>query len=411
MKEGYLAALGQKGKEWKSRYFLIKENFLHYFKKKGDKKPDGVIPLESCFIGVTEKCEQQDKAHCFELVACNRSYLLASNSAEDSAEWVAAIQRAASLTIEDFYDIKETLGTGTFSKVKRGCRRKDNVDYAIKIIDKVALVENRESLLTEISILKLVKHPNVIGLVEIFETRRKLYLVMEMLTGGELFDRIVERGFFSEKYASSLIKKVVHAIQYLHTLGICHRDLKPENLLYSNGEDDAEIKIADFGLSKFVSQDPLKTACGTPGYVAPEVLDLTGYGKPVDMWSVGVILYILLCGFPPFYADSDAEMFEFIKQARFDFPQPYWTNISPAAKDLVCKLLEKDPEKRYTTTEVLNHPWISGNAAPDEQNELVIETMRRFNARRKFRQGIQGVIATQRFTKALTNKKQENAAR
>ena len=190
-------------------------------------------------------------------------------------EWCQAISASAKLTIKDFYDIKEVLGQGTFSKVKLGLLRRGEKGtigkpYAIKVIDKATLAENREALLTEISIMKQVNHPNVICMIEIFETRRKLYLVMDVLTGGELFDRIVEKGTFSEADAAMLVQKIIGATQYIHNLGIVHRDLKPENLLYASQASDSEIKIADFGLSKFVGKDELlKTACGTPGHVVP----------------------------------------------------------------------------------------------------------------------------------------------
>ena len=409
-KKGYLLALGQRGKQWKNRYFVIKDNFLHYFKQDSDVKPDGVIPLESCSVAPHQRGDKVDKDNCFELVACNRSYLLCAKDPKDMEEWISDLTRASKLTIEDFYELCETLGCGTFSKVKRAVHRRTGLTYAIKVIDKAALAENRESLLTEISILKQVKHSNVIGLIEIFETRRKLFLVMEMLTGGELFDRVVEKGTFSEKDASELMKKVLEATEYLHNLGIVHRDLKPENLLYTDKSDAAEIKVADFGLSKFVSaNDLLKTACGTPGYVAPEVLTLQGYQKAVDLWSIGVILYILLCGSPPFYAENDADMFELIKEARYDFPEPYWTDISDSAKDLVRNLLQKDPKKRYTTKQALAHPWIAGGAAKNQVNEMMMETMKKFNARRKFRQTIHGVIATRRWMRSYRDSMDKEA--
>ncbi|GBG31164.1 Protein kinase, putative [Hondaea fermentalgiana] len=399
---GPLQALGHKGKEWKERYFSIKDNFMHYFKKEGDQRPDGVIPLEGSTVSTVEKGGKVDCDNVFELIACSRSYLLRANSADETAEWVAAITQASKMTIRDLYDIKRELGAGTFATVKLGVLKRTGQAYAIKIIDKATLQENREALLTEISILKQVDHINVINMKEIFETRKKLYLIMDVLDGGELFDRIVENGTFSEKDASDLSRSIIGAIGYLHSLGIVHRDLKPENLLYTDRSPNAEIKIADFGLSKFITDgELLHTACGTPGYVAPEVLLLQGYGKQVDMWSVGVIVYILLCGFPPFYAENDAEMFEAIKAASYDFPSPYWDRISDSAKDLVRGLLQKNPDRRLTTEQALEHPWITGESASTEVNTVLIETLKEFNAKRRFQQGVGKLISINRFKNAM----------
>ena len=377
---------------------VLKENFVHYFKSDTARKPDGVIPLEGSRVAPSPPGTKTEDDFVFELIACNRSYLLKTTSDEDVTAWVSELKRAAQLKITDFYDVKQTLGEGTFAKVKLGILKRTGVPYAIKIIDKATLAENREALLTEISILKQVKHPNVIGLIDIFETRKKLYLIMKVLSGGELFDRIVEKGTFSEADAAALSRKILGATEYLHGLGIVHRDLKPENLLYENESEHSEVQIADFGLSKFASHDELlKTACGTPGYVAPEVLHMNGYGKEVDLWSIGVIIYILLCGFPPFYAEDDNEMFEMIKEADYDFPSPYWDEVGDSAKDLVRKLLEKDPELRLTATQALEHEWVKGDTANTEANESVIETLKVFNARRKFQMAAGKVMMVNRF--------------
>jgi len=183
------------------------------------------------------------------------------------------------------------------------------------------------------------------------------------VTGGELFDKIVELGSYSEKDAANLVAKMVSAIDYLHELGIAHRDLKPENLLLRDKDSISEVKLADFGLSKIVSQQVMMTACGTPGYVAPEVLLAKGYGPEVDMWSIGVITYILLCGFPPFYNEKLQLLFEQIMKADYDFPVDYWSDISEDAKDFIRKLLVVEPKKRMTGKEALQHKWLAGNAS------------------------------------------------
>jgi len=182
---------------------------------------------------------------------------------------------------------------------------------------------------------------------------------MELVTGGELFDRIVEKGSYSEEDAKELVRKIVSAVEYLHSKGIAHRDLKPENLLVKSLENDTEVKIADFGLSKIIDQEKMmQTACGTPGYVAPEVLQAEGYGEEVDMWSIGVITYILLCGFPPFYSESVPEVFEQIMKAEYDYPAEYWDDISDDAKDFINHLLVVDVKKRLTAKKALEHAWL-----------------------------------------------------
>mmetsp|Transcript_65940 Transcript_65940/g.162287 ORF Transcript_65940/g.162287 Transcript_65940/m.162287 type:complete len:475 (+) Transcript_65940:104-1528(+) len=268
--------------------------------------------------------------------------------------------------IKKHYDIGDTLGKGSFATVKVGVPKDGGPHVAIKIIDKKDAQFDKESLEQEIAIMKKVNHPNCIKLHEVFDEKAKMYMVLDLVTGGELFDRIIARGHYSEKDAANLMYDVVVAIGYLHSVGIVHRDLKPENLLYgSNDEKDPfynVIKVADFGLAKMVNgknDHTMTTTCGTPGYVAPEVLEQAGgYGPEVDVWSCGVILYILLCGFPPFYDENNAVLFQQIKKGDYSFPSPYWDEVSDSAKDIVSKVLVVDPSKRYTAAECLQHNWI-----------------------------------------------------
>ena len=181
---------------------------------------------------------------------------------------------------------------------------------------------------SEIDILSQIDHPNIVKLFEIFDEKEHLDLVMELMTGGELFDRIVEKEHYSEKEAADTIRPICDAIKYCHALDIIHRDLKPENLLYGSKEETSIIKISDFGLARFLQGELATTACGTPGYVAPEILEGKGYGKEVDYWSIGIILYILLCGFPPFYEENNQKLFDMIKKGEFEFPSPYWDDVS-----------------------------------------------------------------------------------
>jgi len=274
--------------------------------------------------------------------------------------------------INEEYEVGETLGTGHFSKVKLGTHRKTGQKVAIKIIQKPT--GNKISMLkTEVDILTKADHPNVVRLYKVLDTPNILYLVMELLTGGELFDRIIAKGHYSENDARKLTITMLKAVKYLHDLGIAHRDLKPENILLKDTSEEAEIKITDFGLSKIFSDDVagevvMKTACGTPGYVAPEVLMHENYSSQVDLWSIGVIVYILLCGFPPFYGDNDNQMFRKIKAGQYKFLAPYWDPISADAKDFVSKLLVVDSSKRMDCERALKHKWLAGTTQVSTKN-------------------------------------------
>lgn len=261
------------------------------------------------------------------------------------------------------YNIKEKLGAGAFSEVVLAQEKDSERLVALKCIPKKALRGKEAVVENEIAVLKKIEHKNIVALEDIYESPTHLYLAMELVTGGELFDRIIERGYYTEKDASQLIRQVLDAVQYLHNMGIVHRDLKPENLLYATPFEDSKIMISDFGLSKIEDGGMMATACGTPGYVAPELLEQKPYGKAVDVWALGVISYILLCGYPPFYDENDSELFNQIIKAEYEFDSPYWDDISESAKDFIRHLLEREPEKRLTCEQALQHPWISGDTA------------------------------------------------
>ncbi|KAJ3242116.1 calcium calmodulin-dependent protein kinase type 1G [Chytriomyces hyalinus] len=257
------------------------------------------------------------------------------------------------------FELGETLGTGAFSEVKLATERVTGNRYAIKIIDKAKCKGKEGMIETEVNILIRVQHEHIVQLYEMFAIENKIYLVMEMVTGGELFDDIVSKGKYNETDASRIIHKILGAVDYLHSIGIAHRDLKPENLLLSDKSANAKVVISDFGLSKILNDESaMKTACGTPGYVAPEVLRKRGYGREVDLWSIGVISYILLCGYPPFYDQNNAVLFRQIMSGRFEFDSPWWDNISKEAKDFIRRLLVLDPKQRYTAKQALAHPYI-----------------------------------------------------
>uniref|UniRef100_A0A673BPX1 Calcium/calmodulin-dependent protein kinase type 1-like n=1 Tax=Sphaeramia orbicularis TaxID=375764 RepID=A0A673BPX1_9TELE len=299
---------------------------------------------------------------------------------------VLCVVAAVWFTLEDITQF--TAVVGAFSEVVLAEEKRTQKLVAIKCIPKKALEGKENSIENEIAVLHKIKHTNIVSLEEIFESKSHLYLVMQLVSGGELFDRIIEKGFYTEKDASKLIQQILDAVRYLHDMGIVHRDLKPENLLYYSMDEDSKIMISDFGLSKIEgSGSVMSTACGTPGYVAPEVLAQKPYSKAVDCWSIGVIAYILLCGYPPFYDENDAKLFEQILKAEYEFDSPYWDDISDSAKDFIVHLMEKDPNVRYTCEQALQHPWIAGDTALDKNiHESVSAQIKKNFAKSKWKQ-------------------------
>jgi len=278
----------------------------------------------------------------------------------DSPRLNGAVQSSG--PVDEKYDLGKELGRGGFSVVREAVNKITKEKVAVKFIEKKFVDQEELKLLQrEIDIMARVQHRNVLRLFEIFDTAQQLSLVMELVNGGELFYKIVDKGSYSEMEARDIVRQLVEGVDYLHNQGIAHRDLKPENLLCSELDDGKMvIKIADFGLSKaFSGESALETSCGTPDYAAPEVLRMDGaYDKSVDLWSIGVITYVLLCGFPPFYGKSQAQLFEKILNADFEFPEPEWTNISAEAKDFINHLLILDVKQRYNTKQCLEHPWL-----------------------------------------------------
>mmetsp|Transcript_5373 Transcript_5373/g.11093 ORF Transcript_5373/g.11093 Transcript_5373/m.11093 type:complete len:483 (+) Transcript_5373:1047-2495(+) len=258
------------------------------------------------------------------------------------------------------YAIHRTLGEGTFGKVKKAYSEEDGEWVAIKVLDKEKIQRQNmgSQVKKEISIMKLVRHPHVVQLKEVLASRTKIFIVLELVTGGELFDKIVAEGRFKEKTARFYFQQLCVGTEYCHRQGVCHRDLKPENLLL---DDQGNLKISDFGLSALYEQDAeadrqslLHTTCGTPNYVAPEVLADQGYdGALADTWSIGVILYVFLAGFLPFDEPTMAALFRKIQRA--DFTYPSW--FTPEVKDLLGKILVVDHTKRWTIRQIMQHPW------------------------------------------------------
>jgi len=264
--------------------------------------------------------------------------------------------------IHDYYVIGKELGQGGFAVVNE-CTSKTTKDvYAVKCITKEGLPNDDLVMIQrEVSIMEKLRHPGIVQLVDLFDEDDTLYLVMELIRGGELFDRIIEKGSFSENESALIIHQILEAVAYMHQHGVVHRDLKPENLLCAT-KDSRVIKIADFGLSKEGSN--LVTSCGSPGYIAPEVLlGEEVYDNTVDIWSIAIITYVLLCGYPPFASDNLKELCQQIMKAEVHFPNPEWTYISSQAKDFIKKILVKNPANRPSAIVCLSHPWITSHVS------------------------------------------------
>lgn len=270
------------------------------------------------------------------------------------------------------YDIKALIGRGSFSRVVRVEHKSTRQPYAIKIIE-TRYREGREVCESELCVLRRVRHTNIIQLMEVFETAERVYMVMELATGGELFDRIIARGSFTERDATRVLQMVLDGVKYLHTLGITHRDLKPENLLYYHPGADSKIIITDFGLAnsrKKGDECLMKTTCGTPEYIAPEILVRKPYTNAVDMWALGVISYILLSGTMPFEDDNRMRLYRQILKGKYSFTGEPWPSVSNLAKDFVERILTVDPAQRLSAGQALKHPWIVSMAASSSMKNL-----------------------------------------
>ncbi|XP_036155608.1 serine/threonine-protein kinase DCLK1 isoform X2 [Myotis myotis] len=277
-------------------------------------------------------------------------------------------------TITERYKVGRTIGDGNFAVVKECVERSTAREYALKIIKKSKCRGKEHMIQSEVSILRRVKHPNIVLLIEEMDVPTELYLVMELVKGGDLFDAITSTNKYTERDASGMLYNLASAIKYLHSLNIVHRDIKPENLLvYEHQDGSKSLKLGDFGLATIVD-GPLYTVCGTPTYVAPEIIAETGYGLKVDIWAAGVITYILLCGFPPFRGSGDDQevLFDQILMGQVDFPSPYWDNVSDSAKELITMMLLVNVDQRFSAMQVLEHPWVNDDGLPENEHQLSV---------------------------------------
>ncbi|XP_017338897.1 calcium/calmodulin-dependent protein kinase (CaM kinase) II gamma 1 isoform X2 [Ictalurus punctatus] len=291
------------------------------------------------------------------------------------------------------YQLYEELGKGAFSVVRRCVKKSTSQEFAAKIINtKKLTARDHQKLEREARICRLLKHPNIVRLHDSISEEGFHYLVFDLVTGGELFEDIVAREYYSEADASQCINQILESVNHIHQHDIVHRDLKPENLLLASKMKGAAVKLADFGLAIEVQGDQQAWFgfAGTPGYLSPEVLRKDPYGKPVDIWACGVILYILLVGYPPFWDEDQHKLYQQIKAGAYDFPSPEWDTVTPEAKNLINQMLTINPAKRITAEQALKHPWVCqrSTVASMMHRQETVECLRKFNARRKLKGAI-----------------------
>uniref|UniRef100_A0A8C6U1D3 calcium/calmodulin-dependent protein kinase n=1 Tax=Neogobius melanostomus TaxID=47308 RepID=A0A8C6U1D3_9GOBI len=306
----------------------------------------------------------------------------------------------------DEYQLYEELGKGAFSVVRRCVKLCTGQEHAAKIINTKKLsARDHQKLEREARICRLLKHPNIVRLHDSISEEGFHYLLFDLVTGGELFEDIVAREYYSEADASHCIQQILEAVLHCHQMGVVHRDLKPENLLLASKCKNAAVKLADFGLAIEVQGDQQAWFgfAGTPGYLSPEVLRKEAYGKPVDIWACGVILYILLVGYPPFWDEDQHKLYQQIKAGAYDFPSPEWDTVTPEAKNLINQMLTINPAKRITAQEALKHPWVCqrSTVASMMHRQETVECLKKFNARRKLKGAILTTMLVSRNFSAL----------
>eukprot|EP00924_Labyrinthula_sp_SR-Ha-C_P007413 augustus_masked-scaffold_24-processed-gene-2.23-mRNA-1 protein AED:0.11 eAED:0.11 QI:0/-1/0/1/-1/1/1/0/650 len=377
-KEGILTKIGKKTSLPVKRHYLLSDQVMCYFLHKHKKKPKGVIMLPGSLIKPLENAnygygfEIKSPIYAEKITYLTRTFY--ASSKEERDEWFSLLSQSSET--KDFfthYDKREKIGAGKFATVYLANRKGfPNEKYALKLIEKVKMGHEESKLLrTEVAILRIVDHPNVVKLVDVCEDETNLYILTEFVSGGELFGFIVGRNRFTNLEAFYFLKQVINAVEYLHSVGIMHRDLKPENILlaYSSDEktlnQDIEIKLTDFGLSQLVYPDQvLDLPCGTISYVAPQVLSQEGYDVTADLWSIGVIMFLVLRGKLPFDAENSEEIKDMIVE--YDslttdiFNESVWVNgsVDPGLAEIVKGMLESDQTKRLTATQVREHPWM-----------------------------------------------------
>ena len=373
--EGYLYKI--QGNKMKKIYFKLIHKDLYYYKSKDIKKHKGMHNLSGVYIKDEGVVTIKDKKlYCFNIIFPSKERKYYLQNEKEYLKWVESIRKVVHYSnLRDLYKIKGNLGKGKFGLVKLGEHKESGRQVAIKIINK-EVIEGMEleRIKSEIDILKIAKHPNIIKLYDVFENEKYIYIIMEYCAGGDLFNYIEKRDFkIKESRAAEIVHKLCTAVYFLHQYGIIHRDLKPENILMTDITDDADIRLVDFGLGKMIGPgEKCDEPFGTFSYVAPEVLQEKPYDFKVDLFAIGIITYLLVAGFLPF--DDENSEKEIARQTVYEptpFPSFVWKNISLEAKMFVDNLLDKNPDKRMNIQEVLQHKWLQKFSENEENKKDV----------------------------------------
>jgi serine/threonine protein kinase len=379
--EGLLFKQSNRTNFWKSRFYVLFEDRLACYNNGREKKEKAYCHFHNMRVEkISCPADKEDKFG-IRFMHNGQYFDLYARAKDLQEKWIQKLKEFCVMTnYNSAYLNHKVIGKGSFAKVYLGKRKIDNLEFAVKTFDKAAIIKQdkaKPSLINEINIMRRLDHENIIKLYEVYESATHICLVLELLHGGELFNKITKKGRYTERDASLLMKKLLDALEYLHQKGIMHRDIKLENLILKEVDNDIEIKIVDFGLATFCNQSEfLFRRCGTPGYVAPEVLMDEKYDQKVDVFSAGVIMYILLTGGSPFYGKSYNEILHKNKKCeiRFDFAER-GKKISPPAVDLLKKMLAKDPKVRITTKEALSHDWVMHEGdVPVEDTSVKVST-------------------------------------
>lgn len=366
---GFLSKIGRTTQTRRTRFFILRDCFLYYYSSNSDETlkapPKGVIFLSGVIVSSMSSRDNQAGHFGFIIKSGAKKRKFFCNGKEDQERWMSALLRASrTRVISDYYNVETDsppIGRGKFSVVYAGTSRTNKAEVAVKVLDAAGLekqADDREFIRSELAIVKLVSHPNIVKTIDVFEELDKIFIVMELVRGGDLLSKLQRSGRFSEFDAKRTILSLTQAIQYLHAKGIIHRDIKPENVLIS---EEGVVKVADFGLSALLPHTgTLEAPLGTVGYAAPEVLLSMPYDKSVDLWSLGALTYVVLAGQMPFRGASDKEIAMNVVKAKYSFSTTRaWDDVSVSGKDFITKLLVKDPSKRMTAVEALHHEWLA----------------------------------------------------
>ncbi|KAM3136552.1 hypothetical protein pb186bvf_011355 [Paramecium bursaria] len=355
-----------------------------------------IIEFETNVINLDQKQEMVIKKEQTESKELSKSSQQDGNIPTWSITKTMFVRLNSKKNINESYTIKELIGQGGFGRVYRVIHKSTGLSRAMKVILKEKMKkEDQDKLLEECSIMMEMDHPNIVKLFELYTDETSYFLVSEYCEGGELFEKIKQFQILTEKEIAGYMKQILSAVAYCHSRGVVHRDLKPENILFDGKKENAQIKIIDFGASaKLLNNEKLKKRIGTPFYVAPEVLN-ANYDEKCDIWSLGVILYILLCGYPPFFGHSEQEVLQKVKKGLYTFDTNDWSKVSIQAKDLIRRMLFFEPQQRIAAKDAYNHHWIIDNKVKGQLNNSALRKLQNFDSKNKLKYAIMQYITLQ----------------